>query len=156
MKEPPTPLTGDRGVTLFERIRAISPSILDNRLFSTMPKIAFSFRLNVLHDWLTVTIQTEAFKSLGRVAFKRISVILCLLIWNSDQNTAFFSLPCFVLLHLAHHFRLSRSFRSLVLAVSKLTPLPDSCQIQLVLQPLRSHQKWLAGLCCSVRGFQEL
>lgn len=41
---------GGRGVTLFEQIRAIIPSILDNRLFSTMPKIAFSFRSNVLHD----------------------------------------------------------------------------------------------------------
>lgn len=147
---------GGRGVTLFEQIRAIIPSILDNRLFSTMPKIAFSFRSNVLHDWLTDTIQGEVFKSLGRAAFQANLCHFVLFDLEFWPKYRLFSLLCFILLHLAHHFRLSRSFGNLVLACSKLTPLPTSRQIQLVLQPLRSHQNWLAGVCCSVRRFQEL
>jgi len=80
---------GGRGVTLFEQIRAIIPSILDNIFFSTMPKIAFSFRSNVLHDWLTA-FRLKSSSLWEELPFKQISVILCFLIWNSDQNTDFF------------------------------------------------------------------
>ena len=100
-------------MTLFEQIRAIIPSILDSIFFSTMPKIAFSFRSNVLHDDSLTPFRLKSSSLWEELPFKRISVILCFLIWNSDQNTDFFFPALFHLITFGLSFQAVEIFREL-------------------------------------------